>query len=157
MSQVSTEELAALLGPVVSEVGLELDDIVFARQDAHMVVRVTVEAPEGSDGLDSDLLGDVSRAISAAMDRADPIDGEYLLEVSTPGAERELLRPAHWRRQIGRLVEVRMRDKERFTGRVLDVDDEGAVLEVEGVQRRVDYGEVKKARGRVEVGGASED
>ncbi|MBS6968755.1 MAG: ribosome maturation factor RimP, partial [Actinomyces sp.] len=100
-SSTSDGPLEELLAPVVEQSGLELDSVTRSRSDAMPLLRVIVEAPIGADGIDSDTLADVSRAVSKALDAADPIDGEYLLEVSTPGAERELTKVGHWMRQIG--------------------------------------------------------
>ena len=83
-SSTSEGPLEELLAPVVARSGLELDSVTRSRSDAMPLLRVIVEAPIGADGIDSDTLAEVSRAVSKALDVADPIDGEYLLEVSTP-------------------------------------------------------------------------
>ncbi|MDC4233017.1 ribosome maturation factor RimP [Actinomyces sp. B33] len=147
--------MRVLLEPTVRACGLDLDSVVVIRQGSSPLVRVTVEAPEGADGIDSDSLADVSRAVSKKMDEADPIDSEYLLEVSTPGAERELVEPRHWRRQVGRLARVKTRDGVVVTGRVTGADDEAATLDVDGQAMTVAYSQIRKARARVEFG--SED
>lgn len=94
---------------MVAQSGLELDSVSRSRSDAMPLLRVIVDAPVGAEDIDSDTLASVSRAVSKALDEADPIDGEYLLEVSTPGAERELTKVGHWLRQIGRLVRIKLR------------------------------------------------
>ena len=123
-SSTSEGPLEELLAPVVAQSGLELDSVTRSRSDAMPLLRVIVEAPIGADGIDSDTLAEVSRAVSKALDVADPIDGEYLLEVSTPGAERELTKVGHWMRQI-------------------DVDGETTII---------DYQDMRKARSRVDFG-----
>lgn len=145
-------ELESLLTEVVSEGGLELDSVLELTQDGSHVVRVVVDAPEGRTGVDSDTLADVSRAVSKALDVADPIPGEYLLEVSTPGAERELRRPGHWRRAVGHLVRVKLRDGTRVEGRLRAVEEDGAVVEVDGEPTTIPFAQVKRARPRVEFG-----
>ena len=85
-SSTSEGPLEELLAPVVARSGLELDSVTRSRSDAMPLLRVVVEAPIGADGIDSDTLAEVSRAVSKALDVADPIDGEYLLEVSKPNA-----------------------------------------------------------------------
>lgn len=147
----NSERLEALLAGVVAENGLELDAVIEAKQGTMALVRVIVDAPEGQTGVDSDHLAEVSRAVSKAMDVADPIDGEYLLEVSTPGAERELTQPRHWRKQIGRLIRAKMRDGSTLQGRLLEADEEHATLDVDGVSTTISYANVKKARPRVEL------
>ncbi|MDN6566880.1 MAG: ribosome maturation factor RimP, partial [Actinomyces sp.] len=95
-------------------------------QNGSPVVRVVVDVTGEEGEVDSATLAAVSRAVSKAMDAADPIDGEYLLEVSTPGAERELTRPRHWRRALGHQVHIKLREGDALTGRLVEVG-EGSV------------------------------
>ena len=144
--------LEELLAPVVAASGLELDSVTRTRSDAMPLLRVVVEAPIGADGIDSDTLADVSRAVSKALDTADPIDGEYLLEVSTPGAERELTKVGHWKRQVGRLVRVKLRAGGYVSGRVIDAGETSATIDVDGEATTIDYSDMRKARSRVDFG-----
>ena len=144
--------LEELLAPVVAASGLELDSVTRTRSDAMPLLRVVVEAPIGADGIDSDTLADVSRAVSKALDAADPIDGEYLLEVSTPGAERELTKVGHWKRQVGRLVRVKLRAGGYVSGRVIDAGETSATIDVDGEATTSDYQDMRKARSRVDFG-----
>lgn len=144
--------LQELLAPVVAASGLELDSVTRTRSDAMPLLRVVVEAPIGADGIDSDTLADVSRAVSKALDAADPIDGEYLLEVSTPGAERELTKLGHWKRQVGRLVRVKLRAGGYVSGRVIDAGETSATIDVDGEATTIDYSDMRKARSRVDFG-----
>ena len=144
--------LEELLAPVVAASGLELDSVTRTRSDAMPLLRVVVEAPIGADGIDSDTLADVSRAVSKALDAADPIDGEYLLEVSTPGAERELTKVGHWMRQIGRLVRIKLRAGGYVSGRVIDAGETSATIDVDGEATTIDYSDMRKARSRVDFG-----
>ena len=144
--------LQELLAPVVAASGLELDSVTRTRSDAMPLLRVVVEAPIGAAGIDSDTLADVSRAVSKALDAADPIDGEYLLEVSTPGAERELTKVGHWKRQVGRLVRVKLRAGGYVSGRVIDAGETSATIDVDGEATTIDYQDMRKARSRVDFG-----
>ncbi|MCB6401819.1 ribosome maturation factor RimP [Schaalia odontolytica] len=144
--------LQELLAPVVAASGLELDSVTRTRSDAMPLLRVVVEAPIGAAGIDSDTLADVSRAVSKALDAADPIDGEYLLEVSTPGAERELTTVGHWKRQVGRLVRVKLRAGGYVSGRVIDAGETSATIDVDGEATTIDYQDMRKARSRVDFG-----
>ena len=144
--------LEELLAPVVAASGLELDSVTRTRSDAMPLLRVVVEAPIGADGIDSDTLADVSRAVSKALDAADLIDGEYLLEVSTPGAERELTKVGHWKRQVGRLVRVKLRAGGYVSGRVIDAGETSATIDVDGEATTIDYQDMRKARSRVDFG-----
>ena len=151
-SSTTDGPLQELLAPVVAASGLELDSVTRTRSDAMPLLRVVVEAPIGADGIDSDTLADVSRAVSKALDAADPIDGEYLLEVSTPGAERELTKVGHWMRQIGRLVRIKLRAGGYVSGRVIDASETSAMIDVDGEATTIDYQDMRKARSRVDFG-----
>ena len=151
-SSTTDGPLQELLAPVVAASGLELDSVTRMRSDAMPLLRVVVEAPIGADGIDSDTLADVSRAVSKALDAADPIDGEYLLEVSTPGAERELTKVGHWMRQIGRLVRIKLRAGGYVSGRVIDAGETSATIDVDGEATPIDYQDMRKARSRVDFG-----
>ena len=151
-SSTTDGPLQELLAPVVAASGLELDSVTRTRSDAMPLLRVVVEAPIGADGIDSDTLADVSRAVSKALDAADPIDGEYLLEVSTPGAERELTKVGHWMRQIGRLVRIKLCAGGYVSGRVIDAGETSATIDVDGEATTIDYQDMRKARSRVDFG-----
>ena len=151
-SSTTDGPLQELLAPVVAASGLELDSVTRTRSDAMPLLRVVVEAPIGADGIASDTLADVSRAVSKALDAADPIDGEYLLEVSTPGAERELTKVGHWMRQIGRLVRIKLRAGGYISGRVIDASETSATIDVDGEATTIDYQDMRKARSRVDFG-----
>lgn len=151
-SSTTDGPLQELLAPVVAASGLELDSVTRTRSDAMPLLRVVVEAPIGADGIDSDTLADVSRAVSKALDAADPIDGEYLLEVSTPGAERELTKVGHWMRQIGRLVRIKLRAGGYVSGRAIDASETSATIDVDGEATTIDYQDMRKARSRVDFG-----
>ena len=144
--------LEELLAPVVSASGLELDSVTRTRSNAMPLLRVVVEAPIGAEGIDSDTLADVSRAISKTLDVADPIDGEYLLEVSTPGAERELTKVGHWMRQVGRLVRIKLRAGGYVSGRVVAADETRVTIDVDGESRVINYQDLRKARARIDFG-----
>lgn len=144
--------LEELLAPVVSASGLELDSVTRTRSNAMPLLRVVVEAPIGAEGIDSDTLADVSRAISKTLDVADPIDGEYLLEVSTPGAERELTKVGHWIRQVGRLVRIKLRAGGYVSGLVVAADETRVTIDVDGESRVINYQDIRKARARIDFG-----
>jgi ribosome maturation factor RimP len=83
-----------------------------------------------------------------------------VLEVSSPGVDRPLTAPRHWRRSTGRLVRAVLRDGADVTGRVLSADDaeDGAVrLDVDGQQRVLPYPEVSKGLVQVEFARSADD
>ena len=101
MTDTLASRLTDLLAPVVEAEGLFLEGIETTRAGKHSVVRVLIDLPDGPGDLDLDRIGEATAAISAALDDADPVKGQYTLEVSTPGAERELRDPRHFRRAVG--------------------------------------------------------
>jgi ribosome maturation factor RimP len=137
-----------LLHPVVSAAGYELVDLSVSSAGRRSLLRVTVD---GEDGIDLDGVAEVSRAISTAMDAQDGRwTGPYVLEVSSPGVDRPLTEPRHWRRAIGRLVSVPIGDAEPVTGRVLTADDSGLSLQGAGAERHYEWGVVGTGRMQVE-------
>ena len=146
------EQVRALVEGIVTQAGAQLDAVTILKQNGDLVCRITVEEPLGAERLSSDALAEISRAISKTMDAADPISDAYMLEVSTPGLERELKKPDHWKRQIGELVSVKMRNGDKFVGRVSNADDKGATVDTGAESHTIAYDEIKKARSRVDFG-----
>lgn len=140
--------LRELLDPVVAAAGADLEDVTVAPAGRRSVVRVVVDR---DGGVSLDDLAELSHAASAALDAVDVPPGPYVLEVTSPGVERPLTEPRHWRRATGRLVHARLRDGASVTGRILAADEAGIVLAVVGAPgpRRLSYPEL--TRGRVEV------
>ena len=146
------ESLVALLAPLVEQAGYDLDDISVTTAGRRNLVRVTVDA---DGGIDLDAVAIVSRVVSDALDELEEgsagsriLAGAYTLEVSSPGVDRPLTEPRHWRRATGRLVKVDLSGKST-TGRVRGVDDTGVSIEVSGRTRSVGWSDL--GRGRVQV------
>ncbi|SCE94938.1 ribosome maturation factor RimP [Micromonospora carbonacea] len=155
--------LRAVIEPVVNGAGYDLEDVSVSRAGRRHVVRVIVDA---DGGISLDAVADVSRAVSAALDAAeesggDILAGEYQLEVSSPGVDRPLTLPRHWRRNVGRLVKVTVRaglpgqraeqpaGDRQVTGRVVEADDERVVLETDS--GRAEFAHAELGPGRVQV------
>jgi len=137
----------AVIEPVVTAAGYDLEDVNLSRAGRRHVVRVLVDA---DGGIKLDDVAVVSREISAALDAADEaggevLAGEYQLEVGSPGVDRALTAPRHWRRNVGRLVTVN-----GLTGRVIAADDEGIVLDIDGGQREIAHGDLGPGRVQIE-------
>lgn len=135
--------------PVVAAAGLVLEDVHVSSAGRRSVVRVVVDLADGVGGIDADTLGDVSRDISVALDRHDPVKGAYTLEVSSPGTDRPLTEPRHFRRARTRLVRLTLRDGGAVHGRLLRADDEALVVDTGGAKVRFALADV--VRGAVEV------
>jgi len=154
MSTTQSERLRVLLEPLVSSQGLDLEEVEVDSVGRKRVLRVVVDSDEGAD---LDAIADVSRALSAKLDETDAMgEGEYTLEVGTPGAERALTEHRHYVRATGRLVRFQLTEDGELIARILKVDDEGLDVEVPGVKgrrataRRLAFGDIDKARVQVE-------
>ncbi len=150
----TTESLRALLGPVVTGAGFDLEDLTVTPAGRRRLLRITVD---GDGGIDLDAVAEISRVISAALDDADAFGPvAYVLEVGSPGVERPLTAPRHWRRAVGRLVEVTARADPRgrpaspLTGRVVRAGETSAVLDVAGAEQEITYDGVARAQVEVE-------
>ncbi|MGC5050690.1 ribosome maturation factor RimP [Micromonospora sp. DT48] len=154
------ERLRSVITPVVQDAGYDLEDLAVSRAGRRHVVRVIVDA---DGGINLDAVADVSRAISAALDAAeesggDILAGEYQLEVSSPGVDRPLTLPRHWRRNVGRLVRVTVRGgaagqpggDRQVIGRVVEADAERVVLEVDADRAEWAYADLGPGRVQVE-------
>ena len=100
-----TDLTAALAEPIVQEQGCSLWDVEYVREAGQWFLRVYIDK-EG--GVSIDDCEAVYRPLSDALDEADPIEGSYVLEVSSAGADRPLKRPEHFRQFLGAQVEVRL-------------------------------------------------
>jgi ribosome maturation factor RimP len=142
-----------VIQPVVEAGGYDLEELSVSRAGRRHLLRITVD---GEGGVSLDAIADLSRDISAALDRAEETggdfgSGEYVLEVSSPGVDRPLRLPRHWRRNIGRLVEVPVGDG-KVIGRVIAADENGVTLEVGGHRHGYGYPELGPGRVQVEFG-----
>ncbi|MBG0828785.1 ribosome maturation factor RimP [Planomonospora sp. ID67723] len=141
------DRLMKLLEPVVAAEGLDLEDVTVTPAGKRRLLRVIVDR---DGGVSLDDVAEVSLAVSAALDAGDVMgSAPYVLEVSSPGVDRPLTEPRHWRRAVKRLVKADLRDGTSVEGRIVATDETGVELDVEGVSRRVDYQDL--ARGRVQV------
>lgn len=139
------ERLTELLEPVVARAGLFLERIETTRAGKYSVVRVFVDLPDGPGDLDLDRLGEATAAVSQALDEADPVKGQYTLEVSTPGAERELSTPRHFRRAVGRDAEVST-EQERLCGTITAADEESLTIQTDEGPRTLALTRISGAR-----------
>lgn len=149
MSESPRDRLASLIEPVVTASGYDLEAVSVSQAGRRGLVRVVVD---GDDGVALDDVAALSKAISAALDEHDGLMGRapYTLEVTSPGVDRPLTLPRHWRRAVGRLVRVEVDGERPFQGRVVAAGEDGVDLHVDGERRRVGYGVMRSARVQVE-------
>lgn len=148
-------QLFDLLLPVVEKAGLDLEDVTVNRAGSRSVVRVVVDSDSG---LDLDAVAEVSRTVSEALDGADDIlRGAYVLEVTSPGVDRPLTAPRHWRRARSRKVKVTKADGREVVGRLEDSSEDAdgvAVLRTDRGPLEIRYADVRRAVVEVEFSSA---
>ena len=149
-----------LVLPIAADLGLELYDV----EQRGATMRVTLDTPPGSPGgVTLDDLALASRLVSRELDHHDPVPGHYTLEVTSPGVERALRTPAHFRREVGKVVAIRLadvgHDDRRINGTLVAADETSATIAVDGpdgpVERTVCYDQIDRARTVFEWGPAA--
>jgi len=145
-------ELASRLEPLVAEAveaaGFELDALDVQQAGRRKLVKVVVDS---DDGVELDKVAEISKAVSAMLDRHEHlIAGAYTLEVTSPGLDRPLTKPRHWRRARFRLVRVTPHEGPAFVGRVGAAGEESVRILVDGQIRDLPYADVRKAVVEVE-------
>jgi ribosome maturation factor RimP len=159
-----TDRLARLLEPVVHALNMDLEGVRISSAGRRRVLRVFVDA-DGGVSLDDIALA--SRELSIRLDDVTLMgDLPYTLEVSSPGIDRPLTLPRHWRRAVGRLVVVPLnRDADDHggngarsaEGRIVASSDIGVTLEHDGTVREYTYAELGPGRVQVEFGHFGDD
>lgn len=123
-----------LVAPAVEAAGYELVETQWKHEQTGWVVRLLIDrSPEGVGHADCER---VSREVSALLDVHDVVPSAYTLEVSSPGLDRPLIKPEHFRRFVGQPAKVRLKTgvdgRKNFSGTLVDADESRIVLEVDG-------------------------
>lgn len=142
------ERVRDIITPTADELGYYLWDVEYVKEGADWILRVTIDNDEG---ITIDDCERMTRAIDPVLDEADPIEDAYLLEVSSPGIERELTRPEHFELCAGEKVEIRLFapvDGSRvWTGTLVGRDEDGRVTVTVGDAEKVfDAAAITKVR-----------
>jgi ribosome maturation factor RimP len=163
-------DLVSVLEPLIRRAGMDLESVRVSMAGRRRLLRIVVDSDSGV-GLDE--IADISRDVSARLDATAAMgEAPYTLEVSSPGVDRPLTEPRHWRRARGRLVAVSQaaRNSQKpspqtdapgpapaLQGRVIVADDNGVTLEVGGRHRVFAYSELGPGRVQVEFARPGED
>ncbi len=138
--------LIELLEPVVDALGYELLTVEYSATGNKSLLRVYIDSPKG---INIDDCARVSREVSALLDVHDPISGKYLLEVSSPGSDRPLVKPSHFEKAVGERIKVKMKfpimGRQRFTGKLQQLDGSTLVVEVDNEAYDLPLEDVEKA------------
>lgn len=139
--------LRDLLEPGVRALGFELVEVEYVRAGGQNVLRVYIDHP---DGITVDHCASVSRQVSAALDVEDPIPEAYVLEVSSPGLDRPLVKRADFERYAGETVKVRMLEavagRKNFKGTLVGLDGDAVLVEVDRERYSLPMARIERAR-----------
>jgi ribosome maturation factor RimP len=142
------ERVERALAPAVAEQGLDLELVEVQPAGRRRLIRVLVDR---DGGVNLDDVAALSHHLSEVLDASDAMgDQPYVLEVSSPGVDRPLTLPRHWRRSRGRLVVVELVDGQKVSGRVKTTTDDAATLFTETGMQPVTFADVVNARIEVE-------
>lgn len=140
--------LLELLEPSLASSGLDVEGLEVSTAGRRRLVKILVDK---DGGVTLDEIAAATRLVSSRLDESEAFaDVPYTLEVTSPGVDRPLSAPRHWRRNLDRLVKVRPHDGAEFIGRIVGADEDAATVDVDGVFRSVAYSAVAKATVEIE-------
>ena len=141
------EQILQILEPIASNMGIDLEDVEIKSAGKHSIVQVSIDK---DGGINLDEVAQISNQISEALDAKDVLgEKPYTLEVGSPGIDRALTLPRHWRRNNGRLVKINFGSNSEI-GRIIESDEEKVSLEVKGKSRSINFDKIDKAFIQVE-------
>jgi ribosome maturation factor RimP len=142
------DRLAEALTEPLAATGVDVEAIELSQAGRRRLLRVAVDK---DGGVTLDDIADATREVSSILDGTDVMGQQpYTLEVTSPGTDRPLVLPRHWRRNVGRLVKVSTPDGADLTGRIVEADETRAVLDVDGTRHEVPYDRVTRAKVQIE-------
>ncbi len=138
--------LTEMLSPAVEAIGFELLGCEFVRAGKHSTLRLYIDH---ENGIEVDDCAEVSHQASAVLDVEDPISTEYNLEVSSPGMDRPLFKPSHFKKFVGEVVAVKtnmpQQGRRNFKGNLLNASDIDIEVKVDNESFTLAYNNINKA------------
>ena len=128
---------------IVESCGVSVYDTEVVTEFEKRIFRLYITSKEG---ISLDKCAEVSRILSPIFDVEPPLEGEYTLEVSSPGIERKLLKPEHFTASIGEKVKIKLKDKEKFIGILESFENNLASIRVENELKSISLDSIEKAR-----------
>ncbi len=128
---------------IVKANGAEFYDSEVVKELEETVFRVYITT---LDGVTLDLCADISNDLSPFLDVHPPVGGRYRLEVSSPGIERKLRKPAHFQNAIGEKVKLKVPGQDRLKGILKSANSDGITVETKHGDESYSYGEIAKAK-----------
>ncbi len=136
-----------IIAPVLEEMGIELVELKLLGSGPRRILRIYVDQ---AGGISLERCAEASRQISDILDRKDPIPSRFVLEVSSPGADRPLVSEKDFSKNIGRKVKIRYKAEDEKTdkiiGKILSVDQEAVIVAVENTEHSIKFNDILKAK-----------
>jgi ribosome maturation factor RimP len=140
------ETLSEIIAPAVAVEGYEFVGLEYLGQGKHSLLRIYIDTPQGITITDCEK---VSRQVSAVLDVAEPITGEYTLEVSSPGLDRPFFTLEQMNRFVGKAIKIRLHiaqnGQKNFSGKLVAIEAENIILEIDNQRVVFPFAEVDKA------------
>jgi len=144
---MDTAKIEVLAGEVAKDLSLSLFDLEVAREGPRTLLRVYVDREGGGVALSD--IETYSRRLGALLDVEDPVEGAYVLEVSSPGVNRKLRKPEHFSASVGKRVKITLAEpregRRNVSGVLAGCDAAGVTIAVEEGDFRATYAEIRKA------------
>jgi ribosome maturation factor RimP len=142
------EQIQRLLDPILDSLGLTLWNLEFRKEGPQWLLRIYIDREPGGATLDD--CETVSRDLGTVLDVEETIPHAYTLEVSSPGLDRSLTKPEHYRRSLGKQIRIKtyraINNQKVFRGTLAGLEDAVAVLEAEsGEVLRISLENISKA------------
>ncbi len=146
-------EIRQRISPLLTGQGIELVDLLLARERGRPVLRFLVDKPEG---ITLDECTRLNRRISEVLDREDTLQQSYVLEVSSPGLDRPLKSSRDFARYLGKPVRVVLHEplnkQNVFEGPIDEVAEESIVLQAKGKEKvRISRSNIARANPEVQL------
>jgi ribosome maturation factor RimP len=142
----SNDRVAELVAPILNSRAIDLEDVLIKPAGRRSIVQILIDK---DGGVDLDLVASISREISEALDSTDVLgNNPYTLDVGSPGIDRPLTLPRHWRRNLNRLVEIETLDGQLIEGRILsNTETEVSLKDIDEV---ISFSNIKRAQVQIE-------
>lgn len=149
------ERIENALEAPLAGLGLDIEAVELTPVGKHRLLRIAVDK---DGGVSMDDIAEASREVSQILDDTNLMgEAAYTLELGSPGVDRPLTLPRHWRRNIGRLVKVSTAANESFAGRIVASDETSVQLDIKGKTRDITLADVTKAKIQIEFNRKTED
>ena len=153
MSDKNLAVVQQIVTPIAAALNLDVEDIEIRKTGNRQLVRIILDK---DGGIAMDEVAAATRAISDALDEVTELAAPFTLEVTSPGVDRPLTLPRHWRRNIGRLVRIELANSAPVEGRIIATTDAGVTLQIKQAQREFALTQISRAIVQVEFNRPSE-